>query len=361
MINPTTIKALAIQGFDGSPTVIDVPAPEPGQDEVLVRVGAASVNAFDIAVAMGMMKDFMSYEFPAVLGRDLAGVVEATGADVEGFTEGDRVFGTIGQKGFVRDGTFAEVSTPQASGLALTPEGVDDEQAGSLGVAGTTAMSAVEALDPSGGSTVLVVGATGGVGTFVAQLAAARGARVIASALPGDEDFVMGLGAAETVDYTNDLAATVRERYPDGVDALVDLVNRDAAAFAALAALVRAGGRAASAEGGAGEATEIGEVSVSDVGGDPIHLEALAAMMAEAASRHPAPVPARRRSSGARRLHKRAHPRQARHHDLRRLTLGRNRPVRSAYAVYSSPKRRCSSPSSFRTSVVINTGPSNSV
>ena len=281
MESDTTIKALALEGFDRPPAVIDVPPPQPAAGEVLVRVHAASVNAYDTFVAMGMAKDFMAHEFPAVLGQDVAGVVEALGDGVEGFQAGDRVFGMIGRKGAVHDGTFAELSTPLAPALALTPAAVDDQQAGTLGVAGTTAMSAVEAIDPSSGATVLIVGATGGVGTFAIQIGAARGAHVIASVMPGDEDVVTGLGAAETVDYSNDVIGAVRERHPDGIDAVIDLVHRDPGEFGALVGLVRAGGRAASALGGAGDATEIGEVQVQNAGGDPSHLGALASMIQE--------------------------------------------------------------------------------
>ena len=281
MAGDTVIKALALEGFDRPPVVIEVPAPQPASGELLVRVHAASVNAYDAFVAMGMAKDFMAYEFPAVLGQDLAGVVEAVGDEVEGFKEGDRVFGTIGAKGTVHDGTFAELATPRAPALALTPAAVDDQRAGTLGVAATTAMSAVSAIDPSEGATVLIVGATGGVGTFAIQLAAVRGARVIASVMPGDEDVVTALGAAETVDYTKDVIGAVRERHPEGIDAVIDLVHRDPGEFGALVALVRAGGRATSALGGAGDATEIGEVQVQNAGGDPSHLGALASMMEE--------------------------------------------------------------------------------
>jgi NADPH:quinone reductase-like Zn-dependent oxidoreductase len=272
---------LALEGFDRPPSVIQVPAPEPAPGEVLVRVHAASVNAFDSFVAMGMAKAFMPYEFPAVIGQDVAGVVEAVGDGVEGFRNGDRVFGTIGSKGVVHDGTFAELATPLAPALALTPAAVDDGQVGSLGVAGTTAMSAVDAIDPSRGATVLIVGATGGVGTIAIQLAAARGANVIATIKPGDEDVVTGLGAAETVDYSNDVIGAVRERHPDGIDSVIDLVNRDPGEFGAFAGLARTGGRAVSAVGGAGEATQIGGIDVRNIGGDPSHLGMLASMIEE--------------------------------------------------------------------------------
>jgi NADPH:quinone reductase len=281
MAGDTVIKALALEGFDRPPAVIDLPAPQPASGELLVRVHAASVNAYDAFVAMGMAKDFMPHEFPAVLGQDLAGVVEAVGDGVDGFQEGDRVFGTIGAKGTVHDGTFAELSTPLVPALALTPAAVDDQQAGTLGVAATTAMSAVSAIDPSESATVLIVGATGGVGTFAIQLAAARGAHVIASVKPGDEDVVTALGATETVDYSKDLIGAVRERHPDGIDAVIDLVHRDPEGFGTLVGLVRAGGRAASALGGAGDATEIGEVQVQNAGGDPSQLGTLASMIEE--------------------------------------------------------------------------------
>lgn len=271
-----TMRALAIEGFDSTPGLIDVPEPEPGAGEVLVRMRAAALNPYDTFVAMGAMREYMSYEFPAVLGTDLAGTVEVMGEDVEGFSPGTRVFGTMGMKGVVRDGTIAQMATPQVASIAVMPEDVDDEQAATIGVAGTSAMSAVDAVDPSAGTTLLVLGATGGVGSFAIQLASASGALVIASVRPGDEDFVTGLGAAETVDYTGDVVAAVRDRFPDGLDGLIDLVHRDHDAFASMTAVVRAGGRATSVVGGAGDATEIGGVSVSNVGGNPAHLHALA-------------------------------------------------------------------------------------
>ena len=209
--------------------------PEPATGEVLVRVLAASVNAYDVVVAMGMMKDYLPYGFPAVIGMDVAGVVERVGEGVEGLGVGDRVFGRMGNKPAIHDGSFGERATPQAAALAITPGNVNDEQAGCLGVAGTTAKSAIHAAELGQGATVLVVGATGGVGTFAVQLAAIDGAHVLASARPGDEALLTELGAAEVVDYTRDLGAEIRGRHPNGVDAVLDFVNRDPGAFGTLA------------------------------------------------------------------------------------------------------------------------------
>ena len=280
----STMRALALESFDGPPAVTDVPVPLPGPGETLVRVAAASVNAYDVFVAMGAMKDYVPYEFPTVLGSDLAGVVEATGAGVDDIAVGDRVFGMMGTKR-VMDGSFGPYAVPAPGQLARIPDGVDDHQAGSLGVAGTTAAAAVDALGLREGSTVLIVGATGGVGTFAVQLARRAGAHVIATAKPGDEALLTDLGAAETVDYTGDLVAAVRAAHADGVDGLIDLVNRDHGAFAEMTGLVRDGGTASSAVGGAGEERTIGGVSVVNVSGEAARLASVADLAAEGALR----------------------------------------------------------------------------
>ncbi len=273
------MRALALAAFDQPPAVIDLAEPAAGPGEALVRVRASSVNAFDVGVAAGAMREYLPYEFPAIVGNELAGEILTIGEGVDGLSAGDRVFGMMGMKGAIHDGAFAEFANPQAASLALIPEGLVDADAGALPVAGTTAMSAVEALGPIEGSSVLIVGATGGVGTFAIQMAALRGARVVASVRPGDEDLVTGLGASETIDYTGDLLGVVRERFPRGLDALIDAVNRDQEAFAAAAGLVREGGRATSVVGGAGEATDIDGVAVSNTGGDPGLLRAVAELV----------------------------------------------------------------------------------
>jgi NADPH:quinone reductase-like Zn-dependent oxidoreductase len=119
-------------------------------------------------------------------------------------------------------------------------------EAGALGIAATAALTAVEAIDPQPGETVLIVGATGGVGGYALQLAAARGAYVIATSRPEDEERLRGYGASDTIDYKNtDVAATIRERYPDGVTGLIDSVNQPDG-LNAMAQVVADGGRVAS-------------------------------------------------------------------------------------------------------------------
>lgn len=179
------MKALALESFEGGPKVMDLPDPVVGPGEVLVRVGAASLNAFDVGAAAGYMKEFMPHEFPAVIGSDLAGRVAAVGDGVEDFEVGARVFGMMGVKSAIHDGSFGEFTNPTAASIATAPEGLSGPDGGSLGVAGTTAMSGIVAVGPTAGSTVLIVGATGGVGSFAIQLAALRGAHVVASVRQG--------------------------------------------------------------------------------------------------------------------------------------------------------------------------------
>ena len=240
------MRAIAIEGFGAAPALIDLPEPKPEPDEVLVRVRASSLNGFDAAVAAGLPKGMMEHRFPVVLGKDFAGIVEAVGDKVSRFIVGDEVFGVV-MKPYVGDGGFAEyVCVGEGFGLTRIPAGLAIPAAGTLGLAGTAALDAVEAAAPSTGQTVLVAGATGGVGGYAIQLAVARGARVIASAKPGPGvDFVRDLGAAHTVDYTGDLAAQVRAIAPDGVHAVLHLAG-DAAE---LADLLSTGGRLASTLG----------------------------------------------------------------------------------------------------------------
>jgi NADPH:quinone reductase-like Zn-dependent oxidoreductase len=274
------MRAIAITDFGAAPALIDVPDPKPAPGEVLVRVHASSVNGFDLAVAGGMLKGMMEHRFPVVLGKDFAGAVAATGEGVSGFVAGDEVFGVV-MKPFLGDGGMGEyVSVGTGLGLARVPAGLPVAAAGALGLAATAALDTVEAIAPAPGETVLVAGATGGVGGYVTQLAAARGARVIATARPGAEaDFVRGLGAAHTADYSADLTAQVRAIAPQGVDAVLHFAG-DAAQ---LAGLLVSGGRFASTLGADLDAVGRPDVTVTAIMAGP-NQTALERLGADAAA-----------------------------------------------------------------------------
>jgi NADPH:quinone reductase len=239
------MRAVAFSDFGVAPKIHELPVPEPGPGEVLVRVSHSSINGFDVAVAAGMVKGMMEHHFPVVLGKDFAGTVETIGEGVTSVKEGDEVFGVL-MREYIGDGTFAEfVVVPEAIGLAKIPPGLDPAIAGALGLAGTAAHAAMEAVSPSPGETVLISGATGGVGSYAIQLAVNKGVKVIATAKPGKEEFVSGLGAKHTVDYTSGMAEQVRGLSSEGVHAVIHLAG-DASE---LVELVADGGRFASSLG----------------------------------------------------------------------------------------------------------------
>lgn len=199
----------------GGPDVLhyeEADRPEPGDGEVLIRVHAASVNPTDWKARRGLSET----RLPAVLGRDVSGAVEVSRAD--GFAGGDDVFG------YVAGGGYAEFAIASASTLAKKPAGLSHEQAAAIPVAGMTAWQAL--FDRGGlerGQTALIAGAAGGVGHLAVQFAKLAGARVIGTGSSRNRDFVLGLGADEYVDYTEqDVGQAV-----SGVDVAFDTVGGD--------------------------------------------------------------------------------------------------------------------------------------
>ncbi len=242
------MRAFALDGFESTPGLRD-DLPTPGAGEVLVRVHASSVNPADAAIASGMLKGMAEYEFPVTLGRDFAGVAEEVGSEVTRYEVGDEVFGfVLHANPAVHDGSWADYVAIAQDSIAHVPQGVSREAVGAAPVACLTAIAAFDALELSDGDTVLVIGASGGVGSFFVQLAAGTAAHVVAPALPDDRDYLRELGISETLDRDSDLAAQVRERFPDGVDAVLDLVS-----FTPDASVLKEGGRLASPLGAAGE------------------------------------------------------------------------------------------------------------
>ena len=220
------------------------PSPHVGSGEIRVRISAAGLNAFDLFVVSGAGKAMLKFEYPIVPGMDFSGIVDAGGAGVD-WAAGSEVFGVAVKPVFGR-GSLAEFIVVPAAVVAPKPVAIDHVAAATISVAGRTALAIRDALDPKPGQVILVVGATGGVGSFATQLLARAGARVIASVRPQNTDYAGALGAAEVIDRTAaDVAAVVRAGHPDGIDAIVDLAS-DEPSLTALAAVVRPGGVVAS-------------------------------------------------------------------------------------------------------------------
>jgi len=246
------VKAFALAAPDQPAALIDLPNPEPADDRIVVRVKAASVNGFDIFQAGGYLASMMPHDFPTVVGRDFAGVVEAVGTGWSDVEIGDEVLGFVPSTPPLKVGAFAELVGGSGLVIAGKPSELSWAEAAAIPLAGATALNAVDAVELESGDVVAIIGATGGVGSFAVQLAAQRGATVVATAKPGDEEtLVRSLGAAETVDYADvSTVEALRERYPDGIPAVIDLVDRGDD-FAAMAALARDGGRVATTLGAA--------------------------------------------------------------------------------------------------------------
>ncbi|GAA3442683.1 NADP-dependent oxidoreductase [Planomonospora venezuelensis] len=246
------MKAVIVTDFGAEPELADLPVPEPGEGEFLVRIHAAGLNPFDWKVAGGALRDKVPHAFPFTMGSDAAGTVERVGPGVTAFHPGDRVFGQ-----FLRLpaglGAFAEYALAEQSGkVARIPDSLPYTLAAALPTAGTAAYQAVEAAGPEPGQTVLINGATGGVGQSAVQFAAARGARVLATATPDAADHLRGLGAAEIVDFTGkDTADQVAAAHPGGIDVLLDLVSFPGEGAARMTGLLRPGGVVVSTLGAA--------------------------------------------------------------------------------------------------------------
>ena len=276
------MRAFTLDSFESPPALReDLPEPDPAADEIVVRVHASSVNPVDVFIGMGALAEMVEHEFPVILGRDFAGAVEQVGDEVSRYRVGDEIFGFVPHADpSVHAGSWAElIVLPEDNYAAGKPESVDATAAGAAPVAALTAIAAFDALAPTAGEDVLVVGATGGVGSFFVQLAASVGANVIAPALPEDETYLRDLGVGETLDRNADLAAAVREAHPDGVDAVFNVVSQ-----APDASLLKEGGGLASPLGAAGEGE--GRFNVMAVS-SPANLQRLGEFLAEGTLRVP--------------------------------------------------------------------------
>lgn len=243
------MKAVLVAGY-GPPekyTVADVPTPQPGPGQIQVRIAAASINPADVRLPSGDFRDTVPLEFPHVPGNDFAGTVSGIGAGVTAYRLGDEVFGLAVPRALramasatrpsLSTGSLAEYAVFEADTpfLAHRPAGVDIEQAAALPTVGLTARALMATAEVQPGETVLVVGATGGVGTAVIPLLAAAKARVVATATAADAGILRALGAAETIGYAE-------SGYPSDVDVAFNL-TLPGDRLTGVARAVRPGGR----------------------------------------------------------------------------------------------------------------------
>lgn len=193
------MKALVVSHYKKPLESIDVPAPKPGPEEVLVKVAAAGLNQLDEKIRLGDFKQILPYRVPFILGHDLAGTVLEVGSGITKFSVGDMVYGRV-RDGAI--GTFAEQIVVNQADLAVAPGSISLEDAAGLPLVGLTAWQAlVEIGNVQPGQQILIHAGAGGVGTIAIQLAKHLGATVATTASASNADFVRSLGADIVIDY----------------------------------------------------------------------------------------------------------------------------------------------------------------
>jgi NADPH:quinone reductase-like Zn-dependent oxidoreductase len=196
--------------------VVDVERPVPGSGQVLVRVKATSINPGEAKIRLGLLAERWPATFPSGEGSDIAGIVAEAGQGVTGFAAGDEVFGWTDNRA-----AHAELVVAEAGHLVHKPAGVSWEVAGSLFVAGATAWAMVRAVSAGQGDTVVVSGASGGVGTIAVQLARNEGARVIGLASEPHHEWLSGHGVIP-VTYGDGVGGRIATASGGTVDAFLD-------------------------------------------------------------------------------------------------------------------------------------------
>jgi len=206
----------------GGPEVLyvaEVEVPTPAAGQVRVEVRAAGINPGEAAIRVGALDEQWPATFPSGQGSDLAGVIESVFDEDAGWAAGDEVIGWTDRRA-----SQAELAIVDADKLARKPAGVSWEAAGALFVVGTTAFAAVRAVAARTGTTVVVSGAAGGVGSVTVQLAVHAGATVIGLASDANHEWLRGRGVT-AVAYGDGVAQRIRHAASDGVDAFIDCVG----------------------------------------------------------------------------------------------------------------------------------------
>ncbi len=264
---PQEMTAVRFHEYGGSDKLIvdKIPRPQPKAGEVLIKVHYAGVNPIDWKLRAGYLKDFMPIQLPYTPGIDVSGTIEEIGPGVTGLKKGEAVFG-------LAQGGYAEYAIANAAAVAPKPDALSFEIAATLPVGGLTAWQSIEDAGVKAGQTVLIQGASGGVGIFAVQLAHQKGARVIGTTSTSNLDFVKSLGADLVVDYKKGpVEASVKD-----VDVVIDTVGGEV--LEKSYQLLKRGGVLVTIAGMPSEerAKALGVRAISSRQGSPVNLKAIA-------------------------------------------------------------------------------------
>ncbi len=238
------MQAIVVEHLGEEGSLREIPAPQPGPDEILVRITVAGVNPVDWKT-----RDAGRKPLPFVLGQDFAGVVSAVGNNVNDYKQGERIFGIARKYGAYAQFTLVPQNS-QPEPIAHIPADVGDADAAALPTAGLTALAALDMMQVRQGQTLVILGVTGGVGSFALQIAKSRGARVIGTGHSGHERDVLDLGVDEFIAYDKQQTVDALKRLlRNGADAVLDLVD-DRDGTAKMEAVLRPGGWIISTIGG---------------------------------------------------------------------------------------------------------------
>lgn len=264
---PQQMTAVRFHEYGGSDKLIveKILRPQPKAGEVLIKVHFAGVNPVDWKFRAGYLKDFMPLQLPFTPGIEVSGTIEEVGSGVTGLKKGQAVFGSA-------QGGYAEYAIAQAAAVVAKPDGLSFEIAATLPVGALTAWQTVEDAGVKTGQTVVIQGASGGVGIFAVQLAHQKGARVIGTTSTANVDFVKSLGADLVVDYKKGpVEAAIKD-----VDVVIDTVGGEVLENSYQ--LLKKGGVLVTIAGMPSEerAKALGVKALSSRQGSPIHLKAIA-------------------------------------------------------------------------------------
>jgi NADPH:quinone reductase-like Zn-dependent oxidoreductase len=211
------MKAIRLNVYGGPLALEDVPTPTVGDDDVLVKVTATTVNHLDVVEAAGTMKQFFPIDLPWTPGHEFAGVVERVGRAVTGFAVGDAVFGNS------RSGAYAEYIAVKPTAIVKKPRNLSDEEAASIPVAAQTAWQGIFKHGRlAAGQTILIHGGAGAVGAYAVQLASQAGANVVVTASGDDAEYLTSIGAKRIIDFRT---ARFEDELRDKVDVVFDLIG----------------------------------------------------------------------------------------------------------------------------------------